>query len=232
MILTADRDERIRVSHFPMASEIIAFCHGHTQFVSKIVLLPQLGEYVVSGSADNTLRLWSIVNGTCIQCYQHSNAATAGQETLVPLSWEPKHRTLAVIVIGKQQGIAFFRITNEPPSIQPLQQWLEMADVQDGCFDSHANFWVIAASGVVSVYRRAAAEGVFEPWLDCTLLAALNRAELIADMKRARPVRMVKRRDEDDNVPEKRGRIALPSYVRKATKDERDQIKQQLQQQQ
>lgn len=31
-ILTSDRDEKIRVSHFPLSDDIQAFCLGHTEY--------------------------------------------------------------------------------------------------------------------------------------------------------------------------------------------------------
>jgi hypothetical protein len=39
-VLTADRDEKVRVSRFPKAYEISAFCLGHTEYVSAVALHP------------------------------------------------------------------------------------------------------------------------------------------------------------------------------------------------
>ena len=35
-VVTCDRDEKVRLSHFPNAYNIHAFCLGHTQYVGDI----------------------------------------------------------------------------------------------------------------------------------------------------------------------------------------------------
>ena len=49
-LLTADRDEKIRVSHYPNAYNIAQFCLGHAAFVSCIAIPPRLPHLVLSGS--------------------------------------------------------------------------------------------------------------------------------------------------------------------------------------
>lgn len=57
-ILTADRDEHIRISRGPPQAHIIeGFCLGHKDFISKICLLPDT-ELLVSGGGDDWLGVW------------------------------------------------------------------------------------------------------------------------------------------------------------------------------
>ena len=62
LVLTADRDEKIRVSRFPKAYNIENFCLGHTEFVTCLCLAEE-NDQVVSGSGDGTLRLWNYREG-------------------------------------------------------------------------------------------------------------------------------------------------------------------------
>lgn len=56
-IITADRDEHIRISRGPPQAHIIeGFCFGHESFVSKLCLT-QSG-YLVSGGGDDDLFVW------------------------------------------------------------------------------------------------------------------------------------------------------------------------------
>jgi len=65
-ILTADRDEHIRVSRGqPQAHIIENFCFGHTQFVSKLCL-PQ-PEILVSGGGDDCLFIWDWRRGRLLR---------------------------------------------------------------------------------------------------------------------------------------------------------------------
>jgi tRNA (guanine-N(7)-)-methyltransferase subunit TRM82 len=57
-IITADRDEHIRVSRgAPQAHIIEGFCLGHKDFISKICLLPGT-ELLISGGGDDWLGVW------------------------------------------------------------------------------------------------------------------------------------------------------------------------------
>lgn len=63
-VVTADRDEKIRVSHFPNAYNIHGFCLGHTNYVASLTLLAPASsssaktQILVSASGDGTLRSW------------------------------------------------------------------------------------------------------------------------------------------------------------------------------
>ncbi|KAG6016347.1 hypothetical protein E4U43_003874 [Claviceps pusilla] len=58
-ILTADRDEHIRVSRYiPQAHIIESFCLGHKEFISEILLPAGRHDILISGGGDEDLLLW------------------------------------------------------------------------------------------------------------------------------------------------------------------------------
>jgi len=58
-ILTADRDEHIRVSRgLEQAHMIENYCHGHKEFVSKISILPWAPEILVAGSGESSIKTY------------------------------------------------------------------------------------------------------------------------------------------------------------------------------
>ncbi|XP_020008141.1 tRNA (guanine-N(7)-)-methyltransferase non-catalytic subunit WDR4 isoform X1 [Castor canadensis] len=67
-VLTADRDEKIRVSWAAAPHSIEAFCLGHTEFVSRIFVVPGHPELLLSSSGDSTLRLWEYRSGRQLHC--------------------------------------------------------------------------------------------------------------------------------------------------------------------
>ena len=58
-LLTADRDEHIRVSRGPPQAHVIGnYCLGHTEFISKLRILPYFPRLLISGGGDDCLIAW------------------------------------------------------------------------------------------------------------------------------------------------------------------------------
>jgi tRNA (guanine-N(7)-)-methyltransferase subunit TRM82 len=64
-ILTADRDEHIRVSRGPPQTHVIeGYCLGHHEFISKLCLAEQ--GLLVSGGGENVVLVWDWLNGSVV----------------------------------------------------------------------------------------------------------------------------------------------------------------------
>ena len=57
-IITADRDEHIRISNYPLGFVIHTFCLGSTSFVTSLHILPSNPDVLVSGGGEDVLRVW------------------------------------------------------------------------------------------------------------------------------------------------------------------------------
>jgi tRNA (guanine-N(7)-)-methyltransferase subunit TRM82 len=69
-LITSDKDEHIRVSHYPEVYDIKCYCFGHTDFVSGLMLLPYQPELLISGGGDGSLRLWHWQSGNHIDIFR------------------------------------------------------------------------------------------------------------------------------------------------------------------
>ncbi|KAJ2887660.1 tRNA (guanine-N(7)-)-methyltransferase non-catalytic subunit trm82, partial [Coemansia aciculifera] len=87
LILSCDRDEKLRVSKYPNTYNIQAFGLGHTEFVTTVAAAPLAHDLVATGSGDGTVRLWDTRTGELVQTvelrlylakYYESGAAKRG----------------------------------------------------------------------------------------------------------------------------------------------------------
>lgn len=67
-VLTADRDEHIRVSRgIPQAHVIENYCLGHTSLISKLCIPSWAPEVLISGGGDGNLFVWDWSKGQALQ---------------------------------------------------------------------------------------------------------------------------------------------------------------------
>lgn len=64
-VISSDRDEKIRVTNYPLTEVIESYCLGHLEFVTAIeeLNIETSKNVLVSISGDRTLRLWNYVEG-------------------------------------------------------------------------------------------------------------------------------------------------------------------------
>ncbi|TGO91536.1 hypothetical protein BPOR_0025g00300 [Botrytis porri] len=66
-ILTADRDEHIRVSRgIPQSHVIEGFCLGHIEYVSRLCIPSTRPETLISGGGDDDLHVWNWLDGSLL----------------------------------------------------------------------------------------------------------------------------------------------------------------------
>ncbi|XP_023648712.2 tRNA (guanine-N(7)-)-methyltransferase non-catalytic subunit wdr4 [Paramormyrops kingsleyae] len=66
-VITADRDEKIRVSVLKSPHNIQSFCLGHREFVSALCTSALHPDWLMSGSGDGTVKLWEYETGLQLQ---------------------------------------------------------------------------------------------------------------------------------------------------------------------
>lgn len=110
-IVTAERDEKIRVSHFPNSYNIEAFCLGHTCHVSALAvhkLDHEQGEedLLVSGGVDGSLRLWRLPDGQPLHTLKVGELIVTGADAAVNSESPAGHPAPGVEAIALTRGIS------------------------------------------------------------------------------------------------------------------------------
>ncbi|KAE8396688.1 guanine-N(7)--methyltransferase non-catalytic subunit trm82 [Aspergillus alliaceus] len=98
-ILTADRDEHIRISRYPQAHIIEGYCLGHTAFVSKLCIPRCAPEILISGGGDDFLLVWKWSEGLILQkipLVEHPSETT---QVVVRGIWATSFGALNIILV-------------------------------------------------------------------------------------------------------------------------------------
>jgi tRNA (guanine-N(7)-)-methyltransferase subunit TRM82 len=208
-LFTADRDEKVRVSRFPFAAQIDAFCLGHTEYVTRVALLGGSSDWMVSGSGDGSLRLWHWPTGALL----HTVPPAAGESAAVtPTAFFPASRTLAVLVESANKcALQLYRISYDPIQFAPGPR-IEQPSIEDATFDSKGTLWLMA-SNLLHAYTPEGTP-LSVPWL-----SIVNNPALIPTEKPEKGPQMLKKRfaEEAHTEKEKEKSRRVPAYVKKAT---------------
>ncbi|TNN03684.1 hypothetical protein fugu_000713 [Takifugu bimaculatus] len=147
-IISADRDEKIRVSRLGSPYNIQSFCLGHRQFVSALLVPPTHPRWLLSGSGDGTIKLWDYEHGCRLQSCDITaleDAPTAGDQkvsenaTVSRLSCSADGRFVAVLC-ERVPALQFFTFHHDgehklvPHSRLPLPHCpLDLTFDPEGC---------------------------------------------------------------------------------------------------
>lgn len=103
-ILTADRDEHIRVSRYiPQAHIIEAFCLGHTDFISQMTIPLGKEDLLVSGGGDEELFVWSWKDGKVLS---KTNLLSLAKE-IAPQTTKVAVSGLTSLVYPEEGGVTY-----------------------------------------------------------------------------------------------------------------------------
>ncbi|OWZ05923.1 hypothetical protein PHMEG_00021898 [Phytophthora megakarya] len=128
LLLTADRDEKLRVSRFPNAAIIESYCLGHAASLTKVACSAATPDLVVSTSMDNTLKLWQMTTGKLLasetllpgvevslepldeDAESASDSGRKAAKSLINVSLAICPKTNIVAVLVNYQHVRFFEI--------------------------------------------------------------------------------------------------------------------------
>lgn len=169
LLLTADRDEKVRVSHYPKGYIIESYCLGHREFVSGLVIPSTYPDVLITGSGDGSLRVWSYKDGTELESHNHKT--NENLTVAVPLSFSSKSSALAVLVIKMERNVdgstketeryvVLYSLTVNEQSKRPTLQERQRLNseegwVSSGAFDGDGRLWLVGSQTTTWLYPIA-----------------------------------------------------------------------------
>ncbi|CAG8470125.1 2840_t:CDS:2 [Paraglomus occultum] len=153
-VITADRDEHIRVSRYPKAYIIETFCLGHTQFVAKLHIIPWATDLMMSAGGDDYVALWDYAKGRLVQCLDIKHLLSPSTKevsaesdfTIMSIASSSLSRHIA-IVIEKYPGVVILDWDDEMRQLRYKQTLLLDIDPLDIVYDLCGNIWISTARG-------------------------------------------------------------------------------------
>ncbi|KAI9278018.1 WD40-repeat-containing domain protein [Sporodiniella umbellata] len=165
-VITADRDEHIRVSRFPNGYNIESFCLGHTDVITHISLLPWNESLLVSAGGDGTVRVWDYLNGKQIQSldikeqieqYKPVASDANSEDAIVDTLAICEKEKLLVVGFGKSPALIVLEWTED--EFVYKETVVTSLPILDVTFDLQNQLWVSSdaskedGANLISVFR-------------------------------------------------------------------------------
>ncbi|NXG50036.1 WDR4 methyltransferase, partial [Psilopogon haemacephalus] len=170
-ILTADRDEKIRVSLTKAPYNIVSFCLGHKEFVSKILVIPNYPDLLLSASGDSTLRLWEYKSGEEVYCCHLSSIC--GSETTKTDQKYPVSRITycsqggyVAILCVCISTVYIFQLDANARQLVYRQQISLKQKIWDIAFEETGNLWILEEDSEAPLQLYRPCDGEWKPAFD------------------------------------------------------------------
>lgn len=135
-IITADRDEHIRISRgIPQAHIIEGYCLGHKDFVSRLCLPTRQPNLLISGGGDNDIYVWDWSIGKLL--YKVNLRSHAEK---VVLGVDPGTHTNGEVE------------RNDTSPSQPVKVAVSSIQCMSGASDQQADLIIVTCEGCVSIF--------------------------------------------------------------------------------
>ncbi|XP_072900826.1 tRNA (guanine-N(7)-)-methyltransferase non-catalytic subunit wdr4 isoform X2 [Hemitrygon akajei] len=154
-VITADRDEKIRVSLLEQPYTIEAFCLGHREFVSELCIPPNHPQLLLSGSGDGTIRLWEYQSGMELDCFKMSEIQASGCQKArcaVVRIVHCKQRDNFAVLCDDFSSVHIFKLDVVAQKLNHLHTITVRQRAWDIAFDDISGLWILDGEMVV-VYQ-------------------------------------------------------------------------------
>ncbi|KAL5479814.1 hypothetical protein EMCRGX_G023397 [Ephydatia muelleri] len=104
LVITCDRDEKVRASNYPNCYNIDRFYLGHTDFISVLRCPKQFSAIVLSGSGDGTFKVWDVEERRLLHTEVCAVAEGEEEDVKAVTQLALSHTTLPVVVVVALEG--------------------------------------------------------------------------------------------------------------------------------
>ncbi|MFT7818216.1 tRNA (guanine-N(7)-)-methyltransferase non-catalytic subunit wdr4-like [Arapaima gigas] len=181
-VVTADRDEKVRVSLLKTPYNIQSFCLGHREFVSALCIPAVLPHRLLSGSGDGTLKVWEYESGRRLQSWDlkelsSTSSTEAGSDTrlaVCSLASSPDGGHVAALCDSVPTVHLFRAKPGSDGLLSPAQMLSLPRCAWDLTFDSQGRLWVLQQDRENPALLYTRTEGGWERKCECTELLRLE----------------------------------------------------------
>ncbi|XP_033752221.1 tRNA (guanine-N(7)-)-methyltransferase non-catalytic subunit wdr4-like [Pecten maximus] len=146
-IVTCDRDEKIRVSHYPNSYNIHTFCLGHKGYVTNLVYVKE-NNLLISGGGEGEIIVWTLNGEKCTEAICNDESQRSSQDHgdfgVKKLSYDQGSGVLAAICYGCSRVYVFkLEYSESGVSLTKSVTITTSEEPWDICFDNDHQLWVL-----------------------------------------------------------------------------------------
>ncbi|XP_062597190.1 tRNA (guanine-N(7)-)-methyltransferase non-catalytic subunit wdr4-like [Saccostrea cucullata] len=135
-VVTADRDNKVRISNYPNSYNVHSFCLHHTEYVSSLVYNEDQ-DSIISGSGDGSLVVWNMDGQVLSQTFCSRGETTLAIKKLVL----EKNLKLLSVIFFNSPIVQLYSV--DAGVLHHLQDLHLTSSVWDLTFDCKGQLWLL-----------------------------------------------------------------------------------------